>query len=47
MMRLLRKLADQGRTILLITHATKNVMMCDMVVFLAKGGRVVYFGPPR
>lgn len=47
MMRLLRKLADQGRTILLITHATKNVMMCNMVVFLAKGGRVAYFGPPE
>jgi ABC-type multidrug transport system ATPase subunit/predicted component of type VI protein secretion system len=46
MMRLLRKLADQGRTVLLITHATKNVMMCDMVVFLTKGGRVAYFGPP-
>ncbi len=46
MMRLLRKLADQGRTVLLITHATKNVMMCDMVLFLTKGGRVAYFGPP-
>lgn len=46
MMRLLRKLADQGRTVLLITHATKNVMMCNMVVFLAKGGCVAYFGPP-
>jgi ABC transport system ATP-binding/permease protein len=45
-MRLLRKLADQGRTILLITHATKNVTLCDLVVFLAKGGRVAYFGPP-
>jgi ABC transport system ATP-binding/permease protein len=46
MMRLLRKLADQGRTVMLITHATKNVMMCDMVLFLTKGGRVAYFGPP-
>uniref|UniRef100_B8HVR2 FHA modulated ABC efflux pump with fused ATPase and integral membrane subunits n=1 Tax=Cyanothece sp. (strain PCC 7425 / ATCC 29141) TaxID=395961 RepID=B8HVR2_CYAP4 len=46
MMNLLRKLANQGRTILLITHATKNVMMCDQVVFLAKGGRVAFFGPP-
>ncbi|NJM65336.1 MAG: FHA domain-containing protein [Acaryochloris sp. RU_4_1] len=46
MMRLLRRLADQGRTILLITHATKNVMVCDLVVFLAKGGRIAYFGPP-
>jgi ABC-type Mn2+/Zn2+ transport system ATPase subunit len=32
----LRKLADQGRTIILITHATKNVMMCDKVIFLAR-----------
>lgn len=46
MMRLLRRLADQGRTIVLVTHATKNVMLCDMVVFLAKGGRVAFFGPP-
>ncbi|MDZ4870631.1 MAG: Vitamin B12 import ATP-binding protein BtuD [Chroococcidiopsis cubana SAG 39.79] len=45
-MKLLRKLSDQGRTILLITHATKNVTLCDRVVFLAKGGRVAYFGPP-
>jgi len=47
MMKLLRKLADQGRTILLITHATKNVMMCDKVIFLARGGYVAYFGPPE
>jgi ABC-type multidrug transport system ATPase subunit/pSer/pThr/pTyr-binding forkhead associated (FHA) protein len=46
-MRLLRKLADQGRTVLLITHATKNVTMCDLVVFLAKGGRVAYLGQPQ
>jgi ABC transport system ATP-binding/permease protein len=46
MMRLLRRLADQGRTIVLITHATKNVMLCDLVVFLAKGGRIAFVGPP-
>lgn len=46
MMKLLRRLADQGRTILLITHATKNVMMCNLVIFLAKGGRVAFFGSP-
>jgi ABC transport system ATP-binding/permease protein len=45
-MRLLRNLADSGRTILLITHATENVKLCDLVVFLAAGGRVAYFGPP-
>jgi ABC transport system ATP-binding/permease protein len=47
MMRLLRRLADQGRTVILITHATKNVMQCDLVVFLAKGGKVAYYGPPQ
>ena len=46
-MSLLRKLADQGRTILLITHATDNIEICDLVVFLAAGGRVAYLGPPQ
>lgn len=47
LMQLLRKLADQGRTILLITHATENVTLCDQVVFMARGGNVAYFGPPQ
>ena len=46
MMRLLRKLSDQGQTILLVTHATKNVMLCDKVIFLARGGYLAYYGPP-
>ncbi|MBI9046979.1 MAG: FHA domain-containing protein [Anaerolineaceae bacterium] len=47
MMKLLRHLADQGRTVVLITHATKNVMMCDKVIFLARGGYVAYYGAPE
>jgi ABC-type multidrug transport system ATPase subunit/pSer/pThr/pTyr-binding forkhead associated (FHA) protein len=47
MMRLLRRLADQGRTVLLVTHATKNVMLCDKVVFMARGGFLAYYGPPE
>ncbi len=46
MMALLRQLADQGRTILLITHATVNIAQCDRVVFLARGGRLAFFGAP-
>ncbi|HIK26539.1 MAG: FHA domain-containing protein [Oscillatoriaceae bacterium SKW80] len=46
-MKLLRELANQGRTIILITHATKNVVLCDLVVFLAKGGYVAYIGSPQ
>jgi ABC transport system ATP-binding/permease protein len=47
MMKLLRKLADQGRTIVLITHATKNVMVCDKVCFLVRGGLLAFYGPPE
>jgi ABC-type multidrug transport system ATPase subunit len=46
LMQLMRRLADQGRTIVLITHATKNVMLGDKVVFLARGGYLAWFGPP-
>jgi ABC-type multidrug transport system ATPase subunit/pSer/pThr/pTyr-binding forkhead associated (FHA) protein len=47
MMKLLRRLADQGRTVALVTHATKNVMTCDKVVFMARGGHLAYYGPPE
>ena len=47
MMKLLRRLADQGRTVMLVTHATKNVMLCDKVIFLARGGYLAFFGPPE
>jgi ABC-type multidrug transport system ATPase subunit len=46
LMQLMRRLADQGRTIVLITHATKNVMLADKVLFLARGGYLTWFGPP-
>lgn len=47
MMFLLRRLADRGRTIILVTHATNNINACDYVCFLAQGGRMAYFGPPN
>ncbi len=46
LMQLMRRLADQGRTIILITHATKNVMLADKVVFLGRGGYLAWYGPP-
>lgn len=47
MMRTLNNLADSGRTIMLTTHATSNILdMCDHVVFLSFG-KLVYFGPPQ
>ncbi|HKV84509.1 MAG TPA: ATP-binding cassette domain-containing protein [Ktedonobacterales bacterium] len=47
MMRLLRRLADRGHTIVLTTHATSDISICDEVAFLAPGGRLAYYGPPE
>ncbi len=45
MMQTLRKLADGGKTVVLVTHATENIDQCHQVVFMAKG-RLIYYGPP-
>jgi ABC-type multidrug transport system ATPase subunit len=45
MMHTLRHLADSGRTVMLVTHATENIALCDHVIFMASG-RMVFFGPP-
>jgi ABC transport system ATP-binding/permease protein len=47
MMTLLRNLADKGHTIALVTHATNNINSCDYICFLARGGRLAFFGPPN
>jgi ABC-type multidrug transport system ATPase subunit len=46
MMRLFRGLADQGRSIVCITHNVENVDQCHLALVLLRG-RLVYFGPPR
>ena len=46
MMQLLRELADRGRTIIVVTHATSNINLCDRVAFMGLGGNLCYFGPP-
>jgi ABC-type multidrug transport system ATPase subunit len=47
MMQLLRSLANEGRTIILVTHATTNITLCDRLVFLGVGGNLCYFGSPK
>ncbi|MFL5000466.1 MAG: ATP-binding cassette domain-containing protein [Xanthobacteraceae bacterium] len=47
LMMLLRRLADDGRTVVLTTHATSNIAICDKVVFLGRGGRLCFFGAPQ
>ena len=45
MMRLFRKLANEGRTIFLSTHIMESVGYLDLIVILVQG-RLAYFGPP-
>jgi ABC-type multidrug transport system ATPase subunit len=45
MMRLFREMADQGRSIVCITHNVDNVEQCHLVLILARG-KLIYYGPP-
>jgi ABC-type multidrug transport system ATPase subunit len=45
MMRLFRRLADEGRSLICITHTVEHVDQCHLVLVLCRG-RLVYYGPP-
>jgi ABC-type multidrug transport system ATPase subunit len=45
MMRLFRELADEGRSLVCITHNVEHVDECHLVLILARG-KMVYYGPP-
>lgn len=47
MMQLLRELADQNRTIILVTDATANISVCDRIAILGLGGQLCFFGSPQ
>src|SRR5258705_13031634 len=46
MRELLRRLATQGRTIVLVSHFIEDIQACDRLAFLGGGGRLCYFGSP-
>ncbi|MFE2939920.1 FHA domain-containing protein [Streptomyces sp. NPDC059255] len=46
-MQLLRGLADDGRTVLVVTHSVAELGICDKLLVMAPGGSVAYFGPPE
>ncbi|GGZ34497.1 FHA domain-containing protein [Streptomyces poonensis] len=46
-MQLLRGLADDGRTVLVVTHSVAELALCDRILVMAPGGSVAYFGPPE
>ncbi|WP_405015474.1 ATP-binding cassette domain-containing protein [Kitasatospora sp. NBC_01539] len=45
-MRMLRGLADDGRTVVVVTHSVLSLNVCDRLLVLAPGGRTAYYGPP-
>lgn len=45
-MAMLRRLADAGRTVIVVTHSLTYLNMCDQVLLLAPGGKTAYAGPP-
>jgi ABC-type multidrug transport system ATPase subunit/pSer/pThr/pTyr-binding forkhead associated (FHA) protein len=47
MMSMLRRLADKGQTVVLITHATSSITICDKLVVLGRGGRLCFYGTPQ
>ncbi len=46
MMQLFRALADHSRAVVLVTHATKNLALCDRVIVMGRGGVMAFEGPP-
>lgn len=46
-MSMLRRLADAGRVIVVVTHSLTYLDVCDQVLLLAPGGRVAFRGAPH
>lgn len=46
MMALFRDLAESGTTVVVSTHVTQSLRMCDKIAWLGRGGRLVFYGSP-
>jgi ABC-type multidrug transport system ATPase subunit len=47
LLRLLRRLADSGRTVVLTTHSMQDLGICDKLVVLARDGHCAFVGTPE
>jgi ABC transport system ATP-binding/permease protein len=47
MMLLFRRLADEGRIVVMVTHKFEKFEEMHQVAVLARGGRLAFYGPPR
>ncbi len=47
LMSTLRQLSDSGRGIIVVTHATSSLALCDTVAVMGEGGHLLFNGSPR
>jgi len=45
-MGLLRRLADESRAVIVVTHATASLDLCDRLAVMGAGGHLCFFGSP-
>ena len=45
-MMMLRRLADAGRVVIVVTHSLSFVDICDQILLLAPGGKIAFADPP-
>ncbi len=46
LMQMLKKLAETGKTVIMVTHTVQNVGLCDRIICMGNGGRLCYSGKP-
>lgn len=44
LMQIMRRVADQGRGVVVVTHATSSLELCDTVAVMGAGGRLAFVG---
>jgi ABC-type multidrug transport system ATPase subunit len=44
LMRTLKNMTYEGKTIILVTHSTLNLQVCDKVMFMGAGGNLCFYG---
>lgn len=43
-MNLLRKIANEGKTVVFITHSLRQLKLCDKIMFVGRNGNLCFFG---
>lgn len=46
LMQMLKKLAETGKTVIMVTHTVQNVGLCDRIICMGNGGKLCYSGKP-